>query len=877
MAQHSSIRTAGPASPNRPSKPVHQILASSTGSRGLQSDNVESVSERQASSVGSVQAFTSPSDPNVDSPEFCGPSSSEFTLNVVSGNLKAMGIPSAILDKPKANAGVSPSISSQLAQYGPFMKLLAVDPLWDIRREDAITLIKQWYNGSGALYPVVDQQRMLETANSVFTATENAQAEGVGANRGSLVEALFTDETNKLKIVLAIGRTVEMVGGNDNAQRLIQSTREAVEGLLWNSNTIDGIQILVLMALYYYHLDEEVRTGRIVGFAARLCLEMGLHRRATIENTFPNQTERSDALRTFWCVYTLERRTSLGQGVPFSIQDPYVDSSLFNMHDFGPSVSALLGWTKLAGKTWQILNSQGEKEADIDMDELDFLECQITRWYGQLPDGLKLDQARLQQSRASNEISYMQAVLFLRRSHLHNLIYRPTLQSAARIAQDEPHAHVAVRIAKESLQTLSDLNEYTPYVKTWPLFFKHLLLTAFGNLLLAVVNASSLFAESLRHEFDVALDLIKQLSTRSGLLMRLWNRLQGLRDLQAKLLRLPMVENSTGDGSSHTDFSSSSLLFDELFPALPLNMAPSGGGEVPEDLAGGPVIVGDRYAFLPYWLVHACASRKWIFVTPDYRLMPETTAHSAIQDAKDAYNWVRSSLPGLLGRSIGTVHVAGSSAGGYLAMTTAMAAVEMPDSLLLVYGMLDPAGARYTTPGSNIFGRPVIDTEPVLREFPVGIDKADKKVISAYPLLGDPAQDLRFALISALHIEARFPDYMTGVAGISKAIAGEGLKAVLEEHRVLFPCSFGSFAKFPRTMLLHGLNDSAVLVENSFEMAKKLREAGVSVATEFPAEAEHGFDARAGNVDVEGGEGAGVVAVESLRRVIGFLDSSEAT
>ncbi|KAH7161985.1 Alpha/Beta hydrolase protein [Dactylonectria estremocensis] len=316
----------------------------------------------------------------------------------------------------------------------------------------------------------------------------------------------------------------------------------------------------------------------------------------------------------------------------------------------------------------------------------------------------------------------------------------------------------------------------------------------------------------------------------------------------------------------------SSISVDVIYPEE-TNSSPS---TVLMHYHGGFLIVGDRYTFLPYWLVHACVSRKWIFVTPDYRLMPETTAHSAIQDAKDAYAWVRSSLSGLLGRSIGAVHMAGSSAGGYLAMSTAMTAVEIPDSLLLIYGMLDPAGVRYTTPGSNIFGRSVIDTRPVFREFPNGIKKADNKVISAYPLLGDPAQDHRLALVSALHIEARFPDYMTGMVGLSGAIVEDGLKAVPEEHRVLFPCSFGGFAKFPRTMLLHGLNDSAVPVENSFRAAEKLREAGVLVTTEFPEDAEHGFDARAGNVDVEGDEGSSVVAVESLRRAIDFLDSSGA-
>ncbi|KAH7169912.1 Alpha/Beta hydrolase protein [Dactylonectria macrodidyma] len=279
---------------------------------------------------------------------------------------------------------------------------------------------------------------------------------------------------------------------------------------------------------------------------------------------------------------------------------------------------------------------------------------------------------------------------------------------------------------------------------------------------------------------------------------------------------------------------------------------------------GGFLIVGDRYTFLPYWLIHACASRKWIFVTPDYRLMPETAAHSAIEDAKDAYAWVRSSLSDLLGRSVGTVHVAGSSAGGYLALSTSMTAVETPDSLLLIYGMLDPAGSRYTTTGSNIFGRPVIDTEPVFHDFPNGGKTADKKAISAYPLIGDPARDRRFALVSALHIDARFPDYMS-----------DGVQAVPKEHKILFPCSFGDLANVPRTMLLHGLNDSAVPVENSLKAADKLREAGVPVITEFPEDAEHGFDARAGNVNVEGEEGNSVIAVESLRRAIRFLDSED--
>ncbi|KAL2688980.1 hypothetical protein Neosp_003030 [[Neocosmospora] mangrovei] len=292
---------------------------------------------------------------------------------------------------------------------------------------------------------------------------------------------------------------------------------------------------------------------------------------------------------------------------------------------------------------------------------------------------------------------------------------------------------------------------------------------------------------------------------------------------------------------------------------------------------GGFLIIGDRYSFLPYWLVHACASRKWIFVTPEYRLIPETTAHSAVEDAADAYEWVRTSLSGLLGRSIGSVLVSGSSAGGYLALTTGTLAKQKPEALLPIYGMLDPAGSRYTTPGSSIFGQPVFDTEPILQQFPKKKEDEDRKSISACPQTEVSANIPRFSLAAALHIRALFPDYLTGADGLSRALVEEGIKAITEKDKKLFPLSFGNLADLPRTFLLHGVNDSAVPIENSVTAAEKLRAATSSeIITEFPEDAEHGFDSRIGNVNVEGKEGDKVLAVESLRRAIQFLESSVA-
>jgi hypothetical protein len=228
---------------------------------------------------------------------------------------------------------------------------------------------------------------------------------------------------------------------------------------------------------------------------------------------------------------------------------------------------ALLDWTKLAGKTWHALNGQGEKDIEIKTDELDYLDYQITRWYNDLPDHFKR-----QPNESGHNIQYIHAVLLQRQNHLRNLIFRPVLQSAARIAQYHRQSQRATELAKETIQMLAGLNETTQLVQQQPVFFKHLLLAAFGNLLLAAVNASSTFCDNVKVEFDIALDMIRTLSSRSPLLMSLWKRLQGLRKLRTQLSKYSAEESVAGkvNNEGEADCLSEDMIFDELFPAVSL-------------------------------------------------------------------------------------------------------------------------------------------------------------------------------------------------------------------------------------------------------------------------------------------------------------------
>ena len=67
---------------------------------------------------------------------------------------------------------------------------------------------------------------------------------------------------------------------------------------------------------------------RVIGLTARMCLELGLHRRDALKKSFPDEDQWSDVSKIFCSIYSLDRRWSLGTGLPFVIQDEDIDPNL---------------------------------------------------------------------------------------------------------------------------------------------------------------------------------------------------------------------------------------------------------------------------------------------------------------------------------------------------------------------------------------------------------------------------------------------------------------------------------------------------------------------------------------------------------------------
>ncbi|KAJ5514828.1 Alpha/beta hydrolase fold-3 [Penicillium fimorum] len=277
---------------------------------------------------------------------------------------------------------------------------------------------------------------------------------------------------------------------------------------------------------------------------------------------------------------------------------------------------------------------------------------------------------------------------------------------------------------------------------------------------------------------------------------------------------------------------------------------------------GGFLFLGEKTTFPPHWLIDACQKRGWTYATASYRLLPEASGLKILQDAVDAVNWVYANISK-------RVIIAGSSAGGYLALAaTAHAATPRPLALLSIYGMMDSSSERYIHPGRPLVA-PVEDEAGALKEIE---DAMRDDAIDGYAFPANPPADRRFGWIRALHQAAQYPDVLTRKAGLAARIAGEGTGVISVEDRVLFPVKFGLSKDFPPTVLVHGDADELVGIEQSVAVAGALEGLGVDVAFERAVGQAHGFEAKEA-IDLDGDEVVGnKTVIDPLRRVIAHLE-----
>lgn len=126
------------------------------------------------------------------------------------------------------------------------------DPLWNISRDDAIRLCRVYEEEVGLMYPFLDIEKIISQVNLLFTFLEAATRTGLTKRSLPGPDSLTDDETNILKMILAVSLLVEGGGRSDLGKRLFETVRPTVEMRLWQPADMSFLKLVSLVVSCNY-------------------------------------------------------------------------------------------------------------------------------------------------------------------------------------------------------------------------------------------------------------------------------------------------------------------------------------------------------------------------------------------------------------------------------------------------------------------------------------------------------------------------------------------------------------------------------------------------------------------------------------------------
>ncbi|KAK0609283.1 hypothetical protein DIS24_g12356 [Lasiodiplodia hormozganensis] len=263
-------------------------------------------------------------------------------------------------------------------------------------------------------------------------------------------------------------------------------------------------------------------------------------------------------------------------------------------------------------------------------------------------------------------------------------------------------------------------------------------------------------------------------------------------------------------------------------PSSPLLLRFHGGG-----LIAGSSLFPDFFA---PWQLALAQRHSAIIVSPNYRLLPESSVADILADIEDFWAWIHASLPAFLAQQTGPAAAAirvdtgriitsGDSAGGYLSLSLGLSHADQIRAVTAAYPMVDVRSRHFT----QAYEKRMFDVPQLPRSF---IDEHLEKVRTG-ALPNVVSEDKRFErgpLMFAMTQDGFCREYFPA-----------GRRELLPLERV------GSGGeRFPRggVFVWHGRQDSIVPVEGSVKLEEVVRRVDPGARFRLTLrEGDHGFDA----------------------------------
>ncbi|KAH8680755.1 hypothetical protein BX600DRAFT_504510 [Xylariales sp. PMI_506] len=373
-------------------------------------------------------------------------------------------------------------------------------------------------------------------------------------------------------------------------------TIKARQTTVWRAQleTVDEqtIYLFILMSIYNFMTDREVMAWRNIGSVLRMLQELGYHSSTCLRQRFKSKMARDRAKRVFWAAFTLDRRWSFGTGLPFAIHETDIDYDVdftVGSRPAQPSSSSskliqismlqddtistaylrsMVAYCRIAaesrnsivGNIW----ASHSKEAARDL-----LNYKVLEWQQNL-GRLHLDgnDPRFDPLRESRGQYRLRLILFLRANQMRMVIHRMAAFRARNGRVDTLSMQTMLEVARDTIRVLSEVAQTTDVYQAQQKTFNHFLESAISSLLLFIGSRRTVDELCCcTEELQMAMDLVRKLATRSSMMRKLRDKLEGFELIRSTLAaksrvgpcrhprKDPYITNITPENMRHIETS----------------------------------------------------------------------------------------------------------------------------------------------------------------------------------------------------------------------------------------------------------------------------------------------------------------------------------
>ena len=205
----------------------------------------ESTRSLSTSIPSTIKPLSSQSRRRKTIPPFHGVTSSAYGFDVAKSTLQTMGI------SQEPGLEEQMQLGDRSASASPVNALTAhptKDPLWMISHQEAVRLCGIYNEEIAHMYPLFDMELITKHITMLWTFLEAALRNGLGQVHLPGADAIDDDDTNIVKMVLAITLTLEGNGQSEMGYRLFESVKPTISAKVIGSTDMKGL-VLVIMTV----------------------------------------------------------------------------------------------------------------------------------------------------------------------------------------------------------------------------------------------------------------------------------------------------------------------------------------------------------------------------------------------------------------------------------------------------------------------------------------------------------------------------------------------------------------------------------------------------------------------------------------------------